>query len=380
MVRWWSGWAIDRRTALHASLLTTLVLLAACGGGPRDGVAPVASPAGADRDSRDPLPTPEAAPGTSVTGMPTAPPPPQVPDATAATETPPAATVATATDPIPPADPGAVAVRTDAPAVPAGPVVPAADAAAVTGLLTDYLATIGSGALPKAQAMWSTTPNDSAVLQLARGAAFEYAVGAPSGDPAVRLTVPVDARGRADDGAPRHVLANYTVQRPAEGGTWRIVSAEVRDVPDPPAPPVTLVLDTNAWLDLLVFADPSVNGLDALARDGTLRLAVDARTLAELERVLRYPVLALDENAAAACLERARAIATAVPVPPMRLPRCRDPDDQPFLEVAVAAGASALLTRDDALLRMHRRMQREHGLAIVTPAAWRAAFDQMSKR
>ena len=44
-----------------------------------------------------------------------------------------------------------------------------------------------------------------------------------------------------------------------------------------------------------------------------------------------------------------------------------------FLEIAVAAGARWLVTRDAALLRLARRMAREHGVDIVTPAAWREA-------
>ncbi|WP_133478237.1 putative toxin-antitoxin system toxin component, PIN family [Cognatilysobacter segetis] len=155
------------------------------------------------------------------------------------------------------------------------------------------------------------------------------------------------------------------------------------------APP-TLVLDTNAWLDLLVFRDPSLNGLTDDVRTGRVRIAVDARALDELSRVLGYDALALDGEAAAAHLAVARSLATTIDVPAMRLPRCRDPDDQAFLEIAVAARARALLTRDAELLRMAGRMAREHGLAIVPPSAWRDALaapksvaratDQMSKR
>lgn len=51
-----------------------------------------------------------------------------------------------------------------------------------------------------------------------------------------------------------------------------------------------------------------------------------------------------------------------------------------FLEIAVTAGADAIISRDAELLRLHRRMQREHGVAIVTPASWRDVATQMSKR
>ena len=141
------------------------------------------------------------------------------------------------------------------------------------------------------------------------------------------------------------------------------------------------MLDTNAWLDLLVFDDPAVRGLAACIERGDLTVAIDVRAIDELARVLRYPVLQLDDVAVDTCLANARRLSVRVDVPALGLPRCRDPDDQMFLEIAVSAGAVALLTRDDALLRMSRRMAREHGLAIVPPATWRDVLpDQISKR
>jgi predicted nucleic acid-binding protein len=50
---------------------------------------------------------------------------------------------------------------------------------------------------------------------------------------------------------------------------------------------------------------------------------------------------------------------------------CRDPDDQMFLDLALAAGARWLVSRDRALLHLRRRAQ-SHGLAIVTPEQWQA--------
>ncbi|WP_133500250.1 putative toxin-antitoxin system toxin component, PIN family [Cognatilysobacter terrigena] len=142
----------------------------------------------------------------------------------------------------------------------------------------------------------------------------------------------------------------------------------------------TFVLDTNAWLDLLVFGDPAFAGFVERVRSRQARIAIDDRALGELARVLRYDALRLDNETIAQRLQTARDLATPVQVPAMRLPRCRDPDDQMFLEIAVAAHANALLTRDAELLRMARRMQRDYGFAIVAPTAWRDVVGQMSKR
>lgn len=56
------------------------------------------------------------------------------------------------------------------------------------------------------------------------------------------------------------------------------------------------------------------------------------------------------------------------------LPRCRDRDDQKFLELAYQAGAVALLTRDDELLRLARRAKRDGLFTILPPASWREAI------
>ena len=87
---------------------------------------------------------------------------------------------------------------------------------------------MSSGALTRAQGLWSTTPNDSAVMQLARGTTFDVAVGAASTDATGRVIVPVDVRGQDEDGTARRVQAAYTVQR-TPTGTWRIVTATMRD-------------------------------------------------------------------------------------------------------------------------------------------------------
>ena len=116
-----------------------------------------------------------------------------------------------------------------------------------------------------------------------------------------------------------------------------------------------LVLDTNVWLDLLVFDDPAAQAL----RDGGHDIVIDAPCAAELERVLGYPLgkwtLAPERRAAclAACLRMCRSVQAGSAA---GLPRCEDPDDQKFLALAAAAGADALVTKDEALLRLRGRV------------------------
>lgn len=225
--RWWSTSASDRRVA-GALLATVLVLaLAGCEGHDRAS-APDAVPAATDDVVQGTLPAPQAAPGSSVTGMPTAP-----PVAAAVASEP--ATAAPAPAPLPaPVDSGAASAPGAPPAdandpSPAAPPPSPADAAAASSVVTQYVSSLASGALARGQQMWSTTPNDSVVLQLARNSPFDVSVGGASSDAGGHVAVPVDVRGKGDDGKDRHVVATYTVQRNASGG-WQIISANVRDV------------------------------------------------------------------------------------------------------------------------------------------------------
>lgn len=117
-----------------------------------------------------------------------------------------------------------------------------------------------------------------------------------------------------------------------------------------------VVLDTNVWLDLLVFDDPAVRAL----RSASLEIVIDAACAAELERVLAYPLgkWSLPPQRRAACLEACRRMAHWVEpdgvAPP--LPRCEDADDQKFVELAAATGADALVTKDKALLKLRGRV------------------------
>lgn len=147
--------------------------------------------------------------------------------------------------------------------------------------------------------------------------------------------------------------------------------------------PARLVLDTNVWLDLLVFRDPRVEALATALLDGRACALVQPAMCAEFERVLAYPALALDESLRAAARESfaLRAVPVDAVVGARQMPRCADPDDQMFIDLALAARTDALLSRDDALLRMAPRLRR-HGIAVMTPAAWCEAnvAPQISKR
>lgn len=141
------------------------------------------------------------------------------------------------------------------------------------------------------------------------------------------------------------------------------------------------MLDTNVWLDLLVFDDPRCAALADALRDGSAVAISDTATAAEFARVLGYPALRLDKARRAGAMAAFAALARRAEVPAApQAPRCRDPDDQMFVDLALSAGADALLSRDDAVLRLASGLG-ARGIQVATPADWCAArAAQISKR
>lgn len=136
-----------------------------------------------------------------------------------------------------------------------------------------------------------------------------------------------------------------------------------------------IVLDTNAWLDLLLFGDPRAAALHTALDAGAVLAIGNAECRAEWLRVLDYPQLRLD-NARRDHLLRAfdllvhPLLEPATPAAVVRLPRCADPDDQKFLQLALDSGARWLVSRDRAVLALARRSARAGWFRIMTPQAW----------
>ena len=129
-----------------------------------------------------------------------------------------------------------------------------------------------------------------------------------------------------------------------------------------------IVLDTNVCLDLFVFDDPRIARLHDAIRTGEVEAMTDTPCREEWRRVLAYSAPLAEFDRRTTCSEE-----DALPAPAADarcLPRCRDPDDQKFLELALRSGARWLLTRDDHLLVMGRRTAREGWFAILTPQEW----------
>ncbi len=120
------------------------------------------------------------------------------------------------------------------------------------------------------------------------------------------------------------------------------------------------VLDTNIVLDVFLFADPAAQPLrDALAQ-ARIRWIRTAPMREELARVLGYPHIAKRMNfyqrSAEDLLRDYDTHSHQVEVAPRAPLRCKDPDDQCFIDLAVAHQAG-LLSKDHAVLCMAKRLR-----------------------
>src|SRR5690349_18703542 len=120
-----------------------------------------------------------------------------------------------------------------------------------------------------------------------------------------------------------------------------------------------VVLDTNVWLDWLVFDDPCIGALRDAHAAGRLEILITAEGEDELVRVLAYErgERTLPREAQVECIERCRSLARRIDTHTAdaergKLPVCRDRDDQKFLEAALVADAQFLVTKDKALLEL----------------------------
>lgn len=120
-----------------------------------------------------------------------------------------------------------------------------------------------------------------------------------------------------------------------------------------------VVIDTNIVLDLFVFDDAAAKPLRAALEAGEVDwLATDAMRV-ELARVLGYPQIVprlafyelTDTDVLNAFDSHARLVAPA----PAAGIRCKDPDDQIYIDLAVAHGAR-LFSKDGAVRAMRKRL------------------------
>jgi uncharacterized protein len=127
-----------------------------------------------------------------------------------------------------------------------------------------------------------------------------------------------------------------------------------------------VVLDSNTVVSALLFRNGRLNWLRLAWQRGDLVPLVCRRTVSELLRVLSYPKFRLGEPEIRDLLGDFLPFAETLSgiQEDVASPRCRDHDDQMFIDLALAAAADALVTGDGDLLVLADTS----AVPIITPA------------
>lgn len=131
-----------------------------------------------------------------------------------------------------------------------------------------------------------------------------------------------------------------------------------------------VVIDTNVLLDFWVWDDPVARPLlDDIRAERVVALrSVD--TVDELADVLSRSHFDLSVAQQTEILREWHALSFNVVVSETAVARCKDRDDQKFLNLARSAGARYLISKDKLVLKTARRARLD-GFDVMTPESWR---------
>jgi uncharacterized protein len=138
-----------------------------------------------------------------------------------------------------------------------------------------------------------------------------------------------------------------------------------------------IVLDTNVLVAGLLSPFGRCGDIVRMVSSGNLALCIDARILSEYHEVLKRPKFHFDPDKVASVLdyiEHSGWVVSSVPLS-VSLP---DPDDEPFLEIAISCNADYLVTGNAVYLPSELCQ----GVKVVSPSDFlkRAVKGQKSKR
>jgi predicted nucleic acid-binding protein len=125
-----------------------------------------------------------------------------------------------------------------------------------------------------------------------------------------------------------------------------------------------VILDTNALLDWRVFKDPAAQPIAQAILEGRLRWLACPSMEQEWHQVWPRSYLKAwqpDPMLTLTVFQHA----SFVDEPPRGALRCKDPDDQVFIDLAMHVGATWLFSKDAALLKLARRA-RTNGVNVMS--------------
>ncbi|OGP55648.1 MAG: putative toxin-antitoxin system toxin component, PIN family [Deltaproteobacteria bacterium RBG_13_52_11] len=124
-----------------------------------------------------------------------------------------------------------------------------------------------------------------------------------------------------------------------------------------------IVLDTNVLISGVLKPYSKTAAILRLIADGTIQIAYDLRILSEYRDVLNRPKFNFAKEDVESFLDQIEQEGLLVSVKPSKI-SLPDPDDEPFLEVALSARAEAIVTGN----KRHFRRKEYEGVKILSPA------------
>ena len=133
-----------------------------------------------------------------------------------------------------------------------------------------------------------------------------------------------------------------------------------------------VILDTNALLDWRVFKDPAAHPIAQAIEAGRMRWLASPSMEQEWHQVWprsAFKRWAPDPMLTLTVFQHAQ----FVDEPPRGPLRCKDPDDQVFIDLALHVRAAWLFSKDAALLKLAGRARQRTGLRVLSLQSWASA-------
>ena len=123
----------------------------------------------------------------------------------------------------------------------------------------------------------------------------------------------------------------------------------------------TVILDTNILLDILVFDDQRAHPLRVAFSNQELDALVTEDTLDELIDVISRPQFSLDKQKQAEILLQWQSWSRLVKQSDLQVApwKCKDRDDQVFINLAFSFKPSTLISKDKLVLKLAKRAIKE---------------------
>ena len=141
---------------------------------------------------------------------------------------------------------------------------------------------------------------------------------------------------------------------------------------------VTFVLDTNIWLDILLFNDPSVKKLSNLIFKKEILVLSCKQCDDEFSRVLKYKNLGIEKEKQNYMLrtykEFVKNIDFVETLNSSNIPKCHDSDDQKFVNLSCINHVDWLLTKDKQILKMKKKLGKMK-VKVSTVENWISQFN-----